>query len=320
MSPTVPALIVLVAVALAACGGGTSSATSTAVSAPTATAKTVTVAASPASGNSTGTPGSTGGGGGAVGTSIASPAGTRTSGATPTRRPATVIATPRKIATKPPTAVPNPTATTAEAATAVATAAATADASGATLLLGQDFSSDAAPFFVGTTDSGVITSVANGVFSIQVPVNIWSVIASNQTSSPPDGLIVADVALAPNSFGGVFGRYLVAADGTYSVYICWISTDGNAGCRLNVNNVWTSLFELGPGAVTVQDVNTLTMSIVGGEITFAVGNTIVGSATDPTITAGYWGMYAQSPTETAATIVFDNVGIYQVPATFKLGQ
>ena len=186
--------------------------------------------------------------------------------------------------------------------------------------MGQDFSTDAAPFFEGTNDSGVTAGVANGAYSIQLPANYWQLAASDDSAAPSDGVVVADVTLAPNSYAGVAARDASAEDGSYAVYICWLGAGGDAGCSLNVNNDWTALFSLDVGTVPVQDVNTLTLAVVGNQLTFAVGDTIVGSATDATITAGYWGMYAESPQDTAATLVFDNVAIYAVPPTFQLGQ
>jgi hypothetical protein len=306
------ALAAALALSVAACGGSDSKATNT-VAVPTKAAATATSAIS--IGGATGSPASSGGGGGAVGTKTASPTGSQVAaGPTATRKPDTIIATPRKIATKIPTPAPNPTATTANEPTA------TTDPSGVQLLLGQDFSSDAAPFYEGTNDSGITMGLADGAYAIQLPANYWQISVTDDSAAPVDGVAVADVTLAPNAYAGLVGRDLSADDGSYVVYICWMGSDGSAGCSLNQSNEWTTLFSLDPGTVAVQDVNTLTMSVVGGDITFAIGDTIVGSASDATATTGYWGLYAESPADAEATLVFDNVAVYQVPPDFQLGQ
>jgi hypothetical protein len=162
--------------------------------------------------------------------------------------------------------------------------------------------------------------VVDGAYAIQLPANYWQISVTDDSAAPIDGVAVADVTLAPDAYAGLVGRDLSADDGSYVVYICWMGGDGSAGCSLNQNNEWSSLFSLDPGTVGVQDVNTLTMAVVGGDITFAIGDTIVGSASDSTATAGYWGLYAESSADTAATLVFDNVAIYQTPPDFQLGQ
>ena len=309
------ALAFILTLAITACGGS-SKATNTVV-APTKGA------ASPTStrdnGGASGSPGTSGGG--SVGVKPASP--TTAAGPTATRKPATVISTPRKIATKPPTLAPNPTATIASESTDTPDTGeptATVESGGLDPLLGQDFSVDATPFYEGTTDSGITMGVADGAYSIQLPANFWQISVTDDSAAPDDGVIVADLSIADGAYGGVVARDLIAQDGSYALYICWLGYDGSAGCSLNENNDWTTLFSVDSGTVPLQDVNTLTMSVVGSTIAFAVGDTIYGSADDTNVVGGYWGLYAESPQDAGATVVFDNVALFAAAPDFQLGQ
>lgn len=231
---------------------------------------------------------------------------------TATRRPATVVAPTRPVATKPPT-IPPPSSP-------MPTATATAANGDLLVALSQDFiSGDPAPYGVGTSDVGGSITVTNGQYTIALPAGYWqSSIAINPPLELADGVIVVDATFGGTGTAGVVARW-VERDSGYNAYVCWLNSGGGAGCNLLLDSGWSDLFRVDPGTVAVLATNTLVVSVVGNQIEFAVNDMIVGSANDATLPSGNWGFYAESGQDAPFSAGFNTITVYQAPPGFTLG-
>lgn len=271
-----------------ACGGGESDddatptnapAAPTATSAPAAMTTTTGIPTSTSSpqANATNQPG----GGIQQATAV-------TNDPTPTRRPVTVVTTPRPIAKTPTPLQIFATATVAE------------DDDGLTLVVDDLFDDPASTtFFTGETDYGTIAAIENGRYSLAVPESSWQSIAAVEAGDLGNAAILVEAGMDGDGAIGVVGRSFTNDDGTWNFYVCWLAVDGRAGCHVSISSEWTQLFIADAGTIPVQDVNTLILSVDDDLLTFSVNDTLVGTINDGTSLSGTWGVYAESFSGTA---------------------
>jgi serine/threonine protein kinase len=172
-------------------------------------------------------------------------------------------------------------------------------------------SADNTAFYIGETQFGTVAGVADGWYTVTVPESGWQVLTAGGTADLADGAIVADVKIEGDGVAGVAGRSVENDDGTFTFYLCWINSRGNAGCHSRVNDQWTELFSRGEGSLQLQEVNRLVMTMVGTSLYFEANDQEIGLVDDSASPAGEWGVYGESLTGTT-TLRFDAVVIAQV--------
>lgn len=286
-------LVLFLMLSLAACGGGddgggddagndvTLAAASVTATVTTPPSPAATIAASPTGADSplavtTRQPGGAG----------IQPAASPDSGnPTPTRRPATVVTTPRPIA-KTPTprlSFPQATATPAEAD------------DGVTVVVDELFDDAAATmFFTGETDYGVVAAIADGIYTLTLPEDAWQNIVAVDAGEFGNAAVLVEAGLQGEGAVGVIGRSMTNSDDTWTFYVCWLASDGRAGCHASISSEWTQLFAVEAGTIELLEVNNLYLSIVGNEIYFDVNDIEIGTINNSASSVGTWGVYAES--------------------------
>jgi|GEM_PF-4301358 len=282
-------LICLLVLTLAACGGnddddsdvGNDPSPTTAATATTPPMLTPTVAASPTNAASP-TAEPTGQRGGIEPDSTA-----QSDAPTPTRRPATVVAPPRPIAR-------TPTSLVIERATP------TPEDDAVTVIVDETFDDPAVTmFFTGESDYGVVAAIEGGIYTLTLPEGAWQNIVAVDAGDIGNGLILIEAGLTGDGAVGVVGRSVTNADGTWNFYVCWLATDGRAGCHVSVNSEWVPLFNVEAGTVPILEVNELYLNITGDQIYFDANDVEIGIINDATSSIGTWGVFAESFTGTA---------------------
>jgi hypothetical protein len=206
---------------------------------------------------------------------------------TPTRRPATVVTTPRPI-------FRTPTPVVFDRATP------TPEDDGITVVFDDTFDDPAATtLFTGQSDFGVVAAVENGLYTLSVPEGTWQNIVATDIGEIGNGLILVEAGLNGDGAVGVVGRLVTNEDSTWTFYVCWLATDGRSGCHVSVNSEWVQLFAVEAGTVPILEVNELYLSVHGDEVYFDVNDIEIGVINDATSVAGTWGLFAESFTGTA---------------------
>ncbi len=280
---------------LVACGGGddddnTGDDATPTMAVPTSTATTpplptATTAASPTSAASPSAVDTGQRGGIAPDSTVAS------SDPTPTRRPVTVVTTPRPIAKTP---TPRMSFTQPTETPIVA------DDDGVTLVVDETFDDPAATmFFTGESDFGVVAAIENGLYTLTVPESAWQNIVAVDAGDLGNAAILIEAGLQGDGAVGVVGRSVTDSDNTWTFYVCWLATDGRAGCHVSISSEWVELFAVEAGTVQILEVNELFMSVVGDEIYFDINDIEIGVINDASSVAGSWGVFAESFTGTS---------------------
>ena len=210
---------------------------------------------------------------------------------TPTRRPATVVTTPRPIAKTPTPRVGFEQATETPAG---------ADDDGITVIVDDTFDDPAASmFFTGETDYGIVATIENGLYTLSVPEGAWQNIVAADAGELGDAIVLVEAGLQGDGAVGVIGRLVTNSDDTWTFYVCWLASDGRAGCHVSVASEWTQLFAVEAGTIEILDVNELFLSVVGDEVYFDVNDIEIGTINDASSAAGTWGVFAESFTGTS---------------------
>ncbi len=281
----------LLIVSLIACGGGngdddeTTPTTARASASPTT--RSSPAATTPASPTSDGSPAAVASrqpGGSGI-----EPASTSTVGSsepTPTRRPVTVVTTPRPIAK-----TPTPRVRVQEA-TETPTEAAD---DGVTVVVDETFDDPAAVrFFIGESDYGIVAAVDSGIYTLAVPEATWQNMDAIDTGDLGNAMILIEAGMQGEGAVGVVGRSMANSDETWTFYVCWLATDGRAGCHVSINSEWTQLFTVPEGSIEFLEVNELFLSVDGDVLYFDVNNIEIGTITDGASATGSWGVFAES--------------------------
>lgn len=210
---------------------------------------------------------------------------------TPTRRPATVVTNPRPIA-KTPTpriSVPQATETPTQAAD-----------DNVTIVVDDTFDDPATTtFFTGESDYGVVAAIENGLYTLTLPEATWQNIVAVDAGDLGNAMILIEAGLQGDGAVGVIGRSVTNSDDTWTFYVCWLASDGRAGCHVSIASEWTELFTVEAGTVEILEVNKLFLSVDGDVIYFDINDIEIGTITDTASVAGTWGVFAESFTGTS---------------------
>jgi S1-C subfamily serine protease len=156
---------------------------------------------------------------------------------------------------------------------------------------------DAGTWPLGDGGEGAATSVGNGLYTINIALeSLTYYVHPDETADIGDGVVVADVQLEGDGWGGVLGRY-TNDDSGITTYYCWISNAQEFACYKIVSNEWAQIVPIGSSdLIKPNSSNQITMAIVGTQVVFQInGETVANTAddTDP-LPAGYWGVSAST--------------------------
>jgi len=154
----------------------------------------------------------------------------------------------------------------------------------------------AAGFFVGSNEFGNSAVVQDGNYIMTAASQAWQTFGQEATANLGDGVIVASAQLQGNGKVGVSARAFTKDDGSFTLYTCWLSAAGQAGCSLYSGGAWTELFHIDVPNVALADYHTYALGIAGTTLTFQLDDADIGTATTNADIAGtgYWGFYTES--------------------------
>lgn len=220
--------------------------------------------------------------------------------------PTPVAATPTPVAPTPTAVAPTPTPVIVQAPGSTptriiidpvtATPTSGSGVAGWDLLLDERFE-DGTQFFTGETSGGVNAFVRGGWYGVEVPQNRWQTFTASWLEPIPEGFIGSRIQFRGNGYGGVVAKSWTVSDTEYTFYVCWLGTDGSAGCSYVVNNEWTSLYRAPAGTIELQETNLVTVQIDGTSLTFRVNEADVATGIEVDADTGYWGVFAQSASD-----------------------
>jgi hypothetical protein len=212
---------------------------------------------------------------------------TATATNTPTHVPVTVVAPPRRVATQAPPRSPGQAPTIPpETPTPVSD-------SRVVLLADETFDDGTTQLFIGETDYGIRAGITDGYYGLAVPENSWQNIVFGELERVDNGIIQAVVEMEGLGAAGVVARSATEREGAFTFYVCWLDTDGWAGCTASVESQWVQLFQAEPGSFPFDRSNTLLLIADGTTLYFEVNDTPIGTIEDSTVANGWWGVYAE---------------------------
>jgi hypothetical protein len=139
--------------------------------------------------------------------------------------------------------------------------------------------------------------VGNGVYTINITAeSLTYYVHPDETADIGDGVVVADVQLEGDGWGGVLGHYS-NDDAGITTYYCWISNAQEFACYKIVSNEWAQIVPIESSQlIKPKSSNQITMAIVGTQIVFQINGETVANTTDDTepLPAGYWGVSAST--------------------------
>jgi hypothetical protein len=151
---------------------------------------------------------------------------------------------------------------------------------------------DAGPYWIGTDELSDFR-VIDGWYAMSMQEGYWYHNIAGSTANVTDGAIVVDVALDGRGVAGLIGRYTPSGDAG-SFYTCWIDDTAAAGCHALIDGEWYELFAAPAGSFQLQEVNRLSLAIVGDIVSFAVNGATITEFQDASLTGGAWGLYIET--------------------------
>ncbi len=147
---------------------------------------------------------------------------------------------------------------------------------------------------VGDGD-GLSARVADGRYTVELTdVNLYAFIYPDESVELTDGVIAAEVQPEGDGLAGVMARFSESND-QRSMYVCWISNNGKAGCSKNVNNTWSVIVQpQTSAAVKPNDYNIIALAVKGNMLVFVVNDTEIARITDESLSSGAWGVYVEN--------------------------
>lgn len=169
------------------------------------------------------------------------------------------------------------------------------------------------PLFIGETTTGAVLSVDDGRYVAKVANGDWQ--WRTLVGMPPlaDGVIQAEVALVGQGYGGLVARLAPVGEERTGMYVCLIDHSGWAGCVASHGESYADLFWSPIDDYTPGVMQTMRLTMVADRIELTINGKLIGSAVDPSISLGEWGVYAESLEDATATVTFDNLTLARVP-------
>jgi hypothetical protein len=171
-------------------------------------------------------------------------------------------------------------------------------------VLGSDMTENDLDLYIDQGEWGA-TDFVDGWYATELAPGWWFPNTIAGTETVQDGMMTAVVALDGIGSTGLVARTQYSDTGT-SYYVCWISYDAYAGCHVVVNDEWYALF-ITEEPIALQDVNEISMGVLGSEIFFLVNGEVVVQVVDETLATGEWGFFTEAFTGEGANGVVSYV-------------
>ncbi|MEZ4570567.1 MAG: hypothetical protein R2849_09625 [Thermomicrobiales bacterium] len=136
------------------------------------------------------------------------------------------------------------------------------------------------------------------------------------TDGVNEGTTTADAAFNGEGAFGVIARLSYNDDGTDNYYVCWVNSYGFANCNVVVNDAWYEIDGSAGVEVALEDINRLSMGVMGDQIFFGVNGQIVTDAIDSTLPSGAMGFYHEAfgDSDAGFTSFIDAVNVEAISA------
>lgn len=170
--------------------------------------------------------------------------------------------------------------------------AATSDAS--TTVVGTGFNGDQAElFFTGEGDWG-FANINDGWYAISLAQGYYFPNMIGSTEGIANGIITADIAYDGDGAFGLVARLSYNEDGAASYYVCWVNSSAFSNCHVVVDGSWYEIEGAAGAEVALEEINRLSLGVLGDQILFAVNGQIVADVRDTTLPAGAMGFYHET--------------------------
>ena len=136
-------------------------------------------------------------------------------------------------------------------------------------------------------------------------------VSPDKASNVGDAAISTEIVIEGSpGYGGVMMRYAENGD-QRSMYACWINNEGQYGCAKAINSEWSVLVEpTSDDIIKRNDVNRITMAVIGSELLFDINDKEVFTGTDDSLAEGASGFYIENFGE-PIKVFYDNMAIVE---------
>lgn len=171
---------------------------------------------------------------------------------------------------------------------------------------------DPGPWEVGN-QKGFSAGVVDGRYALLINAESLPVISTpngDAAADLTDGLIGADIQLQGNGIAGLVARDSQSGNSS-SAYVCWFSNDKKFGCYKSVNGTTTDVVkEATSASIAPNKANSVSLIMLGNELSFYINNDRVAQVTDNSIQQGSWGLFASTlPGVKSSKAYFDEIVI-----------
>jgi hypothetical protein len=161
-------------------------------------------------------------------------------------------------------------------------------------IIATDFTGDQGDsFYTGQGDWGS-ADINDGWYTVSLAPGLYFPNMIAGTDDVNDGTITADIAFDGEGSIGVIARLSYNEDGSANFYVCWVSSYAFANCRVVVNDEWYSLEGSKGVDVALEEINRLSLGVMGDEIFFTVNGQVVSDVSDATLPTGAMGFFHEA--------------------------
>ncbi|MEZ4521948.1 MAG: hypothetical protein R3A46_09955 [Thermomicrobiales bacterium] len=185
-----------------------------------------------------------------------------------------------------------------------------------TTVVATDFNGEQADsFYIGEGDWGY-ADINEGFYTVALAPGLYFPNAIAGTDGVNEGTITADAAFNGEGAFGVIARLSYNDDGTDNYYVCWVNSYGFANCNVVVNDAWYEIDGSAGVEVALEDINRLSMGVMGDQIFFGVNGQLVTDAIDSTLPSGAMGFYHEAfgDSDAGFTSFIDAVNVEAISA------
>ncbi len=148
-------------------------------------------------------------------------------------------------------------------------------------------------FFTGEGDWG-FASINDGWYTVSLAPGVYFPNMIYGTEGMTGGTLTADIAIDGEGAVGLVSRLSYNDEGYASYYVCWVNSYAFANCHVVVDGEWYEIDGAAGAEVTLEEINRLSLGIVGEQLVFAVNGQVVADITDGTLQTGAMGFYHEA--------------------------
>lgn len=145
-------------------------------------------------------------------------------------------------------------------------------------------------FFTGEGDWG-FASINDGWYTVSLAPGVYFPNGIAGTENVTDATMTADVAIDGDGAIGLVARLSYNDNGDASYYVCWVNSYAFSNCHVVVDGTWYEIEGAEGADVTLEEINRLSLGIMGEQLVFAVNGQVVADVTDSTLQSGAMGFY-----------------------------